>query len=350
MLRPHLLRPDNLTPPTRTPWGGRKIVEVYKADLPLAQVRGPVGESWEISVEPSFPSSTIEGRGLADLIAADPVGWLGEQVAERFGNQTPLLVKLLDAADNLSVQVHPADSDPALADDESGKPECWIITDVEPGAGIYLGLREGAEREDVERAIATEANVSELLNFVPVRPGDVFVIDAGTIHAIGAGVTLVEPQFVRPGKRGVTYRFWDWNRKYDLRGKQDPRGQSRELHLERALRVTSFSGLKGERFVASTRPTPTLMERSEGISRTRIVDWPYFRVEHWQLDGDFDFDLPDTMVGLVCVQGHTAFSTNVGELTLSKGQSAVVPATCPRVAGTGEACTLIAVHSTLFTQ
>ncbi len=356
-MRPERLRPDNFTPPTRTPWGGRKILTRLKRDLRLdADV---IGESWEVSVEPSFPSR-VEGTGqtLRDLIAADPVGWLGDSVAARYG-QSPLLVKLLDAADNLSVQVHPAPDDPALASDESGKPESWIVLDAEPGAGIYLGLREGVERRHVERCLDEGGALDELLNFVPAIPGEAWIIEAGTIHAIGGGVTVIEPQHVAPGRRGLTYRFWDWNRRYDAEGHLDPGGVPRPLHVERSLAVTRWGGPRGDAFVESCRSRPVAIQAASrlsdpisairgagasaatigaatggadasgaaaiGAARVRVVRTDWFEAERWSGDGPLRV-LADTMIALTCVAGAVRVDTPLGALDLTCGHSGVVPA------------------------
>jgi len=324
--RPRRLAADNFTPPTRTPWGGTKIRGRYKAALGLEPGEAVVGESWEISVEPSFPSRTADdGLRLADLVAADPVAWLGEGDAARYG-QTPLLVKLLDAADPLSVQVHPADGDPALAAGESGKPEAWIVLEAEEGAGLHLGFVEGVDREAVERCIAAGGRLDELMQFVPVAPGDAFVIAAGTPHAIGAGVTLVEPQLVRPGKRGVTYRYWDWNRRYDGAGRPDPAGSPRQLHLQRSLEVTTWSAPRGEAFVATCRSAPVLLAQGEGMRRERVVDWPWFLVERWQGRGGLTVEASDRMTAITCVAGSLELASDAGPLVLVGGQSGVVPA------------------------
>ena len=193
--RPLLLQPDNFTPPSRTPWGGRRIRDELKADAQLAP-GGLVGEAWELSVEPDFPSRIAEGPSLDDVLRDDPA-LLG---AEGASGSTALLVKLVDAADDLSVQIHPRSDDPRLAANESGKPEAWYIIDTEPGAGLYLGFRDGVSRRDVETAIDERGDVETLMSFVPVSPGDLFLIEPGTPHAIGKGVLLLEPQRVAPGQ------------------------------------------------------------------------------------------------------------------------------------------------------
>src|SRR5690606_7976392 len=154
---------------------------------------------------------------------------------------TALLVKLIDTSEPLSVQIHPSNEYPGLSAGECGKPESWYIVAREPGAGLYLGFQRGTTEHDGRAALSGERSLRELLRFVPVEPGDFFVIDAGTPHAIGEGLTLVEPQHVVPGQRGITYRYWDWDRRYDAAGKADPQGSPRPLHVEHALRVTDFA-------------------------------------------------------------------------------------------------------------
>jgi mannose-6-phosphate isomerase class I len=322
---PALLRPDNFTPPTRTPWGGRKIRSAYKAGLLTGTDTAIVGESWEISVEPSFPSRTVAtGATLQEVIAAAPVDWLGDAVAAAYGGQTPLLVKLLDTADNLSVQVHPAMDDAALAPDESGKPESWIVLEAQAGAGIYMGLRDGVTRADVERCLTTRGPMDELLNFVPCVPGDAFVIGAGTVHAIGAGMTLLEPQHVAPGKRGLTYRFWDWNRLYDAKGRQTPDGNPRELHVQRSLAVSNF-GATGPEFVASCRALPVPITTGP-VTHSGLLRCPYFEAESLAGTGAVTVDLAGTMMGVTAVDGHVEIHGQAAPLRVPRGQSAVIPA------------------------
>ena len=332
---PRRLAADNFTPPTRTPWGGTKIRGRYKVGLDLSPGDAVVGESWEVSVEPSFPSRTADGQvTLAQLVEGDPVAWLGESDAARYG-QTPLLVKLLDAADNLSVQVHPADGDPALGPGESGKPEAWIVLEAEPGAGLYLGFADGVDRGAVERCIAEGAALDALMQFVSVSAGDAFVIAAGTPHAIGAGVTLVEPQLVRPGKRGLTYRYWDWNRRYDDAGRPDPAGQPRELHVRRSLEVTTWSAPRGEAFVQTCRSAAVAIEAGP-MRRDRVVDWPWFVVERWEGTGKLTVGASDRMTAITCARGRVEVTTVAGAMVLRGGESGVVPAASGDLSVVGE--------------
>lgn len=246
-MRPVLLRADNFTPTSRTPWGGRTIVTALKPEL--ASREGPVGESWELSVEPDFPSTCDDGTPLSAQLAAAPTEWLGDHGR----TSTSLLVKLLDAADELSVQIHPSDAYPGLEPGEGGKPESWYVTHAAPGAVLYIGLAAGVTRAALEVALRDGGDVSALLGRVEVAPGDFFLIEAGTPHAIGRGLTLVEPQCVTPGRRGLTYRFWDWNRRYDARGRLDPTGSPRALHVSHALAVTDFDAPRGEDLLTRIR-------------------------------------------------------------------------------------------------
>ncbi|MEM6960724.1 MAG: type I phosphomannose isomerase catalytic subunit [Myxococcota bacterium] len=231
------VRPDNFTPPTRTPWGGTRIASHYKRDLGLSMPDELIiGESWEISVDRSFPSRLTSGLLLEDVLKTHSEFFLGNH----FNEGLSLLVKLLDSADNLSVQIHPSDDYEELAPMESGKPESWYILDRIPGAGIYFGLKKDVDPTALKNAISEGRDISTMLHFVPVEPGDFFVIDAGTAHAIGTGVTLVEPQRVKPGMHGVTYRYWDWNRRYTPKGLPDSTGTPRALHIEHALNVTDW--------------------------------------------------------------------------------------------------------------
>jgi mannose-6-phosphate isomerase len=221
------------TPPSRTPWGGTRIAARYGRQLGLTE-GAQVGEAWVFSLDPAFPS-VVGNAPLAELV------------------QSTLLVKLLDAAAPLSVQIHPSDDYAGLAPEQSGKPEAWYVLERDPGAGLFLGFLPGVAEAQVRRALQRGDDLSQLMHFVPVEPGDFFVIDAGTPHAIGAGVTLVEPQRVLPGWAGVTYRYWDWNRRYDTEGKPSPAGAPRDLHVEHALAVTDWDRVTRAGFVDSVR-------------------------------------------------------------------------------------------------
>ncbi len=317
-VEPLRLRCDNFTPASRTPWGGRRIVEVIKAGLSLSDDKAAypvVGESWEFSVDPAFPSELADGRALSDALP------------EAAG--TPMLLKLLDAADRLSVQVHPADDYAGLEAGESGKPECWHVLHRELGAGVYLGLAEGATRAGLEAALAAGDDLTPMLNFVPVSPGDCFVIGPGTVHAVGAGVTLVEPQLVHPGRTGRTYRLWDWNRRYDATGRRDPGGRPRALHVAGSLAATRFDGLRGAAFVESCRCRREPLGATPGVAHERLTWLEEMSVERLAGTGLLHMGALGTLGALVVTSGVIVVGsagTGATRLELRSGESAALPA------------------------
>lgn len=184
------------------PWAGQFLSEFYQAP------GKKIGEAWLIS--------TLDQ-------AESQIG--GKNLSEYLGKKLPYLVKIIDAAESLSIQVHPNDAWAKELENSKGKTECWLIVNARPGCGIYLGLRPGVSEEDFREAILNNQAVDALMNFFPVEKGDFISVPAGTIHAIGGGVTLLEVQQAS----GITYRLWDWNR------------PGRELHVEKGLKVSDFT-------------------------------------------------------------------------------------------------------------
>lgn len=311
-----LLAADNFTPPARTPWGGARLA-AWKRALGH-DASPPLGESWEVSFGPELPSR-VRGTGQLLVDAVRGTGALGDEV-----DRSALLVKLLDAGAPLSVQIHPADDDPRLGPDESGKPECWYVAESEPGAVIHFGLADHATPAAMRAAIEGGHDVSRLLRSIVVEPGDFFVVPPGTPHAIGAGVTVVEPQKVVPGKRGVTYRYWDWNRRYDAAGRLNPSGTPRPLHVEDALRVTDWS----RRQPPWRRLGPGDVEAAPVLtwlsSPDALHDAQPFPVEVLRLVGTGHTRLPASPVAqaVTVIEGHVT----VGGVTARRGETLLLPA------------------------
>lgn len=240
-------------------WGGRALASLYGRDLPGT---APIGESWEITDRPEGVSVVAEGplagRTLTDLVRADPAGLLGDAPAR--AGRFPLLVKILDARDILSLQVHPPAS---LAAGLGGEPktEMWYFTATEPGARILAGLRPGATRDEFERRLG-DGSVGECFHSLPVRPGDSMFLPSGRVHALGAGLVLFEIQ----ESSDTTYRVFDWNR-VGLDGKP------RDLHVRESLASIDFSDfappLIGSSWGAS----------AEGGERRQLVRDALFGVE-----------------------------------------------------------------------
>jgi mannose-6-phosphate isomerase len=332
--QPLIPQANNFTPRERTPWGGTKIARIYKKwlGLPPNQI---VGESWEISGHPAFPNRFVwqVGNDRMELTLPELLSWfpneiLGKAIAGKFKNRIPLLIKLLDTAENLSVQVHPNDFYPRLKPGEMGKTEAWYIVAAEPGSGLYLGLQPKVTRDQLRAAIEHQADVSQFLNFVPVQPGDTFFIPAGTIHAIGRGITLIEPQQTSE----TTYRFWDWNRRYDETGTLSPTGKPRALHIEDSFAVTHFDSARGEAFVAAIKGRPQLVFSDEGNDNFLLLSTAQFAIEKTMLKNSRPLFIlkEDFFQTLTVIQGvvklKTTNESGAIENVIPAGQSVLIPA------------------------
>jgi mannose-6-phosphate isomerase len=298
----------------------------FKAGLQLdVDPRAKVGESWEISAEPSFPSMLESGDLLVDVIRSDPRGWLGERIAAEHDG-CPLLVKLIDAAENLSVQVHPPEDHALLSEGETGKTEAWIILGAASGARIYVGFLDGVEKADVDACLTAGGVLADLMNAVVVQEGQVYYVRPGLVHALGAGITVLEPQHVRPHRRSITYRFWDWNRLYDAGGHVSAAGVPRPLHIQEALAVTDWSGPRGEALIESCRREPVPLPADGALQRWQLLDEPELWAQRSAGTGSFPLPKMDTLLALLCLDGEVELTDGAHSLRLQKGQSAVVPA------------------------
>jgi mannose-6-phosphate isomerase class I len=333
--KPIRLRFDNFTPPTRTPWGGRRLLREYKRglDVGVVPVDAPVGESWELSTSDEFHSLTEAGEPLGQLIARDPAGMLGAE-ARINGQFTSLLVKWLDAGDNLSLQIHPEDNHDGLQAGQTGKLEAWYVVAHDPGAGLYLGFRPGVARGEVEEAIASGTDLNALMSFVPVQRGDIALLEPGTPHAVGKGVTLIEPQLVAPGLNAVTYRYWDWNRRYAADGVPDRAGKPRTLHVRDALAVTRWDRAADPAWLASRRASlgwpdanaPARIEPMCGPDRDCAVASSRLRMS--RLCGNGPAQVPgwNALRALTVVEGEVVLATGEDAMTVVKGCTVAIPA------------------------
>ncbi|MFI5306890.1 MAG: type I phosphomannose isomerase catalytic subunit [Polyangiales bacterium] len=334
LIRPTLLCPDNFTPASRTPWGGTRLLREFKHNLGIEDALDrTVGESWELSAGPEFPSMTQAGERLSTVVAANPEAWLGDE-ARTGGTGTALLVKWLDARDDLSLQIHPEDDYRGLATDEAGKLEAWYVVAHEPGAGLYLGFRPGVGEADVRRMLGADGDLRTLMRFETVARGDFVLLTPGTPHAVGRGVTLIEPQHVAPGHRGVTYRYWDFGRRYDAAGRLDPNGKPRELHLEHALAVTRFDTrgelrarcrwpaldhgarcelLSGPEPDAALRSTRLRVARAYGTGQSQLPAWNALRA-------------------VTVIEGAAVIGSGAEAVTVEAGRTLAVPAACGPIA------------------
>lgn len=287
-------------------WGGRNLQRLYGKELPAGAV---IGESWEVSDRPDDVSvvsnGPLAGKNLHWLVESFHTNLLGEAKLE--GGRFPLLIKLLDARDVLSLQVHPpADKAAALHGDP--KTEMWFIAESDPGAHLHVGLKRGVTRTEFERRIK-DGSVAECFHQVPVKSGEAMFLPSGRVHAIGAGLVIFEIQ----QNSDTTYRVFDWNR-VGLDGKP------RELHIEQSLASIDFNDFE-----------PDLVGGEEVVGsnfRSRLlVNHALFRVEQFKVQATGSIRFPS---GRMHIVGVVNGEVRVGaDLTLRAGQFCLLPACLP---------------------
>ncbi len=299
-------------------WGGDSLSTVLNKKLPAG---GPFGESWEISgVDGDISvvgSGALKSNDLEELIEVYMGDLVGERIYEKYGLEFPLLIKLIDARDVLSIQVHPGDELAQKRHDSQGKTEMWYVIDCDPGASLYLGFKQGTTKEQYLAAV-DQGKVSELLNRVDVHPGDAFFIPAGAVHAIGKGILIAEIQQTSD----ITYRVDDW-------GRVDAEGKPRQMHTELATDAIDFNA---KEFDVTARPAPG--------QAMELKKCPYFTTNLLNIkDGmEREYIKFDSFVILIAVEGDFKAAYSGGTVPLKKGESLLIPACEEQIAlsGTGK--------------
>ncbi len=284
-------------------WGGTKLRDVFGKDVGNMDV---IAESWELSAHPAgesrIASGYLEGKTLSEYIAAvgkEKLGWK-TQTYERF----PIMIKFIDAKQNLSIQVHPADEYAITYEGDYGKNEMWYILDADEDACIYVGFNRDVTSEELREHIANHT-LMKLLNRIPVKKGESYFLKAGTVHAIGAGCLICEIQ----QSSNVTYRLYDYGRK-------DKNGRERELHLEKALDVLDMkeSSVKTyERYEA--------LIRSEYV-KTLIGQCKYFTVMKYSVDGECVLPVSEASFrAVVFIEGKGVISDGTADNEAAMGDT-----------------------------
>ena len=281
-------------------WGGNRLKKEYGKEFE----GDTLAETWELSCHPDGSSQIVNGSWagctLEEYICKNGREVLGTNCANR--NNFPILIKLIDAKDNLSIQVHPDDTYAMRHEGQYGKTEMWYVVDCREGAYLYYGFSRPIDREEFAKRIQ-EDTLTEVLREVPVKKGDVFYIEAGTIHAIGKDILIAEIQ----ENSNVTYRVYDYGRK-------DKEGKKRELHVDKALEVTCLAPVK------------------EGRSAVpHIADGPYFTVDKLNLDGALFKRQEGTVsqesfVSILFLDGEGEIHCGKEALDFKKGDSFFLPA------------------------
>lgn len=289
-------------------WGGNRLKEEYgkQTQLPC------VAESWELSCHRDG-TSVIENGEAKGMLLTDYLREQGKQLlgsnAQRF-SEFPILIKLIDAAQNLSVQVHPDAAHARPEAGEASKTEMWYVVDCEEGASLIYGFDHEISREEFARRIQ-DNTLLEVVRQVPVERGDVFFIEAGTLHAIGKGILIAEIQ----QNSNTTYRVYDY-------GRVGADGKPRELHIDRAVEVTGLKPVERKPGAAQGEP-----RQEEGYLDTLLASCDYFTVHRLELQTGARLEADAASFhSLLALAGETELNTPAMSLILRPGDSVFLPA------------------------
>ena len=294
-------------------WGGIKLKEFYGKE----SSGDVVAESWEVSCHPDGPcvieNGQYDGLTLGEVLDANP-RYKGSD-SEKFPF-FPILVKLIDAKSNLSVQVHPGDEYALEHEGQFGKTEMWYIVECEKGAGVYCGFKKPITKERL-RGSLLDGTITDLLNFVEVKKGDCLFIPSGTVHAICGGCVICEIQ----QNSSLTYRLYDY-------GRLDKTGKPRQLHIEKAVEVTDTA-----KVVKANSES-----RFIGDGVTELASCKYFTTDKIELDGVHEFDVDErSFLTVTCVEGQAEFVYNGKKYPAYAGDTYFMPAGMGKVSAEGTA-------------
>lgn len=293
-----------------TIWGGEKIAAMrgFVSDRKL-------GECWLLSGIPGSESTIadgpLKGRSITELVASDAPAILGKLNAQKFGDGFPLLIKIIDAGDKLSVQVHPDDSMAAQLGKPRGKTEMWYVMNCDRDASLTLGFNRDIDADELDSLVA-EGEIESVLNHTEVKEGDVFFIPAGTIHSIGRGSLLIEVQ----QSSDDTYRIYDYRR-------VDNNGTPRELHLDMARRALNMKQSSGK---------PVDYNPIADIP-VNVVKSPYFTANVMRLDEPMlrDYSECDSFVAIIASRGKARLSSRNDEMDILPGELVLIPASTDNI-------------------
>ncbi len=285
-------------------WGGTKLHDYFNKPI-SSEI---TGESWELSTVPNDVSvinnGILKGKNLNELIDQFPEEILGKEVYSRFGKQFPLLFKYLDAREDLSIQLHPNDELAKARHNSFGKTEMWYVMHADKGARLIIGFKDDTNQVDYLSHLNNKTLLT-ILNEIPVKKGDVFLLETGTVHAIGGGILLAEIQQTSD----ITYRVYDWDR-------VDSNGNGRELHTELALDAINFQ-------TVSAKKEYTAIE-NKSIS---VVDCPYFKTNIIELNGEISIHRSkDVFTVLMCTDGNLELCINDEKYVYKAGDTVLIPA------------------------
>lgn len=299
-------------------WGGTKLKTLLGKPI-TSEI---TGESWELSDVKGdvsvISNGHYKGKSLTELLGAFPDELLGTAVHARFGKQFPLLFKYLDAREDLSIQVHPNDELAQKRHHSFGKTEMWYVMQADPGARIIVGFEEKSSPQQYVKSLG-DKNILDLLHKVDAQKGDVFFLETGTVHAIGAGLVIAEIQQTSD----ITYRIYDFDRK-------DANGNTRELHVDLALDAINYEKTDTQkRYAKNTNQSNT------------VVDCPYFTTNFIPLDGeDTVSKTGGSFTVYMCTEGNFEMETEGEIYAYQTGDTVLVPASVKNLKIKGKASLL----------
>jgi mannose-6-phosphate isomerase len=285
-------------------WGGTKLKTVFNKNI----TSDNTGESWELSTVKGdvsvISNGKYEGKSLNDLISEFPDEILGTKIHEKFGTEFPLLFKFIDAKEDLSIQVHPNDELAKKRHNSFGKTEMWYVMQADEGARIVVGFKKNSSKEEYVENLENKSLLS-ILKEVTVKKGDVFFLETGTIHAIGAGIVIAEIQQTSD----ITYRVYDWDR-------VDAEGKSRELHIDLALDAINYDTTDTEKFYSK-----------EENKSNPVVNCPYFITNYFPLNGEVSVEKTnESFTVYMCMEGNFDLSLHGSKWSYKKGDTILIPA------------------------
>ena len=290
-------------------WGGSRLNEHFNKRINLS----PLAETWECSTHPDGQSIVVNtGEKLGDFLRRHP-DYLGTHAATIAGGSLPILIKLIDAQQNLSVQVHPDDEYAQKNENSLGKTEMWYVVEADEGSELIYGFNQDMDKSRVLKALK-DGTILKYLNHVSIHKNDVFYIEAGTVHAIGAGSLIAEIQ----ESSNITYRLYDYNRL----GKD---GRKRELHVDKALDVTNFHSS------LTPRQPMRVLKYKKGVAYELLSRCKYFQVERILLSSE-ESNMVQYSTGsnsfhsLLCIDGCGLISWSNDVMKFRKGDCIFVPA------------------------
>lgn len=304
-------------------WGGDKLKTILDKTTTLSKV----GESWEISDVDGDTSvicnGEFAGKSLKWLLQSNSKDILGDKNSKVFGDKFPLLIKFIDAKEDLSIQLHPNDELAARRHNSFGKTEMWYVMQADPDANLIVGFNQQITAEQYQHHLENKT-LPEILNFETVTPGDTFFIEVGRVHAIGSGVMLAEIQQTSD----ITYRVYDWDR-------VDDEGNERELHNDLAIDAINFNmpnNFKVNYSAVQNHPN-------------QMVNCQYFTTNYISLNDALNVEnTHDSFMIYICVEGTAQISVNGFNMMLKKGETILMPAAIKKFQISSEQAKLLEVY------